>query len=251
MVYGRKRYPLRRRSSRLPLAARLRSRRSIYASVAPRGKYGVVGGCKQSRVRATTEFPAYAPLRVPQRAEFKAVTNVISSGFNNTPFINHVNEINQGTALIERIGVRAKMLAVLIKFAVKVQTSTVIAFGKLALVYDRQPQGVLPIANQIYDAGTVTGPQVTNNRDRFEILWEKTFSLTGNTSGGLANLTGKSSMMIDERISFSRDTNWAQGTSGAIANTRTGALYLVSMGDSPPGFALEYDGYHQTQYVDA
>lgn len=115
----------------------------------------------------------------------------------------------------------------------------------LLLVYDKQPGGVLAsVADVIFPANS-EGFENVANRDRFQILYRKQWSVIGGqgTSGGGEPYTDKSMYNVDEKVVFKRVASF-NGSTGLIGNLSFGALYAIVIGDTltavAPRFTVQY-----------
>jgi len=151
--------------------------------------------------------------------------------------LGHINPIATGSLLNQREGSRVSLCGVQIRGYAQAAAGP-LAIGCLVLVWDRQPQGAVPLITDIYTAVTPTSYQVTGTRDRFHILGRWDFKFVG---GGVAPTNESALQQIQYSVNFRKDNVYDNTGVGAIASVTTGALYLMSMGDQAgPGnpFAL-------------
>jgi len=139
--------------------------------------------------------------------------------------VNVLNTIRVGTAGYERIGNVVNIKAVVIGYLQATNTAL------WSIVYDRQPNGILPTFQDIYySVNNIGNPSATaymllnpRRMGRFEVLWMSK-TLTGNTNG-YGMLPG----IYNEYIQINRTTQYKSTSSPpVIGDIATGAIYLVS-----------------------
>lgn len=205
---------------------------------------GPVGTVRRFATRAVRELPLYAPLRRLPRREMKYHDNPASAAAaDTTGDIRYLSEIPQGDSVQTREGQRVTVLAILARGRAVANAATTVTLAQLMLVYDRQPNGTSPSILAILETVSPLALQQADSRDRFEILGRWTFNVIGNAT---APATGAESHMIELNIACRKQLVYDQSVgSGAITSARTGALYAVVTGFSPPGTgaATIYCGY--------
>lgn len=212
---------------RMPLSRRLRggriARRTQYAS-------GVAGSTKHIYARASRELALYVPPRRVEPAEMHYLDWTDDPLlFDTTGSIYHINAVGLGNGITERTGSRALMLGVQIRGEAYPGTIAVAALGSVMIVWDISPRGVLPAISDILDSVSTQSFQNAVNRDRFHILYRKDYKFAGNAATGL--ITNATNYVVDEFVRFQRSSVWTEAASGAIADCKVGALYLVTVGN--------------------
>lgn len=165
--------------------------------------------------------------------------------------------VQEGTGFFNRIGRKIEMRSLHIRGGI-FPNGTAQAVGdyvKWAIVYDRQPTGVLPIFSDIFKAydgaGAATSSQFSDvnldNRERFAVLRHKSFELPATAALQLASVSQTvvlegEHQNITEFIKLGGLTTHYNGTANpiTIANITTGALYLVTQG----AFATGTEGWY-------
>jgi len=124
---------------------------------------------------------------------------------------------------------------------------------RMSIVYDRNVNGAYPVTGDIYGANLQDGSVITGqldlpfnniNTDRFKVLYDKLQCLPPIVTGGIGQFSGPStqeSFVFNESIDLccletqylGNDLNESGGLT--ISNITTGALYLILIGDRPPG----------------
>jgi len=216
-----------RRTSRV---ARSRSRSRLT-------RYGVSGSTRQIVPRGVSEMPAYHKTRVGAGAlhptKFQDV-NVAAYAMNTTGTIALLPATVQiGSTINDFTGNRFVFSGLQARGNVKVGTTTTIAAGALLIVYDKSPRAALPTITEILDTADSQSFQKISNRDRFEILYRKDFSLSGTT----AAVTSDSMEIVNMNMSFNRVASMLTGNQYSVGTIVTGALYVVTVGDTVAGNA--------------
>lgn len=188
----------------------------------------VAGSDHAVQTQAVREAPLYAP-PIVRRQEMKELTlGAADFLLDLGGGVTLLNICGRGNALNQREGNRARFYSVRVcGSANSFQAANLASIGHMYIVYDKQPQGVLPLPADILFTEFF---QNINTRDRFEILYHKAFDFVGNISAA-ADLTTKSHYVINEKICFSKLTVWSDVASGNIADIRHGALYIVQVGN--------------------
>jgi len=107
--------------------------------------------------------------------------------------------------------------------------------ARVAFVWDRQPSGALPGASDIFKkdpgSGMLTGlsPPVMNQMDRFYIIWERIYPLHPETD--------QSIHVENLRLELESCVSVYSGSTAAITDVSSGALYAVAFSDTDPGSA--------------
>lgn len=173
---------------------------------------------------------------------------------NTTATITALNLITSGSASWQRVGRKVHLKSVHIRGYVNIGNPVAQEdYGRMMVVYDKQPNGALPTIQDILLDQINSGTDVSlsqrlsginlNNRDRFEILRDQQFWLppTANTSFTLAPgvafpMTIK--MFIDLK---GRETTYrADSSPGVIGDISTGSLLLITFGN----YASGTEGYN-------
>lgn len=161
-----------------------------------------------------------------------------------------MNQIGRGTSANERIGQQAKMISSYLQLSLEKAggnanpTSEV----RLALVYDREPNQVLPRAPQLWqDSGSTnvqTGlnqPIFMNNKFRWRVLWDIRLTLSDAYKQHLFIKKYKRLRSLPVRFT---------GTTGNAGQTSTGALWLFAISDITEGGAVPLlSGTHRLKFI--
>jgi len=135
-----------------------------------------------------------------------------------------LNGISQGDDINNRKGRKINLKSFHIKGGIYTLATSVAdqLVARMALIYDKQSNGVAPTFAQVYSDSTGHAGSTRNldNRERFKVIFEKSWYSGPNTS---------QCYPLDIYKSFNLDTVY-KGTDDAIASIATGALYLFIWG---------------------
>lgn len=204
-----------------------------------------------------TQLPGFITSRTP---EIKAVD--IPKGnllFKVAPSPVLLNPIQQGPEYYKRIGARVELKNLHIRGIITPKNSTEPipgAYGRIVIVYDRSPNGVIPQISDILQTRTQTGATSTteyseinlDNRDRFIILRDTEFYLPDMiptlvntiTQQVFPHNTGKE-MRYNEFIKMKGLITHFKGTSNpaGIGDYTIGAVYGIAISNADDNFSLE------------
>lgn len=138
-----------------------------------------------------------------------------------------------GSGPTERVGRSVKWVEAQMRFQL---TAAGQAGGpeaaRIAFVWDRQPSGVLPAASDIFktDGGggglqACAEPEM-GKMDRFYIIWERIYPLNPETDQGIH--------VENLRLELESCVSVYSGSTAAITDVSSGALYAVAFSDTPP-----------------
>lgn len=199
--------------------------------------------------------------------EIKAVDipyQIVSINQPATAIIALLNGVQTGTGFFNRIGSRIEMKSLHIRGVLRNGATAVQSFCRMAIVYDRQPTGALPIWSDIFQARDQTGTATNStasgvnldNRDRFVVVRDVQYFLpsVSNAAGVLTN--GPSYPGSDQESDINifiklkgLVTHFKSSSNPAtITDIATGALYFCTADQLNAGawqwqlgFRLRYD----------
>lgn len=189
-----------------------------YAPIASRGFRGIYGGKGQYK---------------RPRSELKTIeVNDSTVAANTTGTIVLINGVIQGTDYNQRVGRIFLMKSIYLraKFTNDSATVSPLTFRAM-IVLDSQTNGALPAITDILNAVTTTSTNNLNNRDRFKVLMDKTFSPTPSAR----------TVAITEQEVFKK---WYKkcsyevvngGTAATVGSIQTGGLYVIFLTDVAAG----------------
>jgi len=173
---------------------------------------------------------------------------------NNTPQIVVINPITIGSSMWNRIGRKISMKSIHLtgSFDPIVGNGTDITTScRLMLVYDKQTNGALPSYDDMF-RDQYNGPTDTNssgannflaginlnNRDRFEVIFDKRFILPPINLGepGIVTCTPDLAAFSYFANLKNREVHFkADSSTGVIGDISTGGLYIVTVADATNG----------------
>lgn len=197
---------------------------------------------RASDLRDDMPYPALTQM-IPRgfvgaRGDAKFLDTAFASYANNTTgSLTHISPIPQGVGVNQREGKACRVTSVNVRGVVAADTTTTTNVFSNYLVWDYQPNKVLPAITVVFDTITaVTFPSRENN-ERFKIIKKWYGVLIGNVT---TPATGKEAYAIDDYVRLPEDCNilcTTADTTGVITNTIQGALYFITMGTTAAGTA--------------
>lgn len=211
-----------------PKRARIAGRPSYVGKKPKRAPKGPPGTTRRYVSRTVRDMPLHAPYAA-SKPEMKYVdSGLLNWNMSVVGTIGHVNVIGTGSSIVgQREGARVTICGVQIRGYAQANAGP-LALGTLVLVYDRQPQGAIPLITDIYTAITPTSYAVSSARDRFQILGRWDYKFVG---PGVAPTNESALQQIQYTVACRKDSVYDNTGLGAIVNMTTGGLYLLSMGD--------------------
>lgn len=169
------------------------------------------------------------------------VNSVLTLPAFNTAWSNVIplNIIPLGNTSTTRIGRKINIRSLLFRCATS-STSGNPENARVLIVYDKQTNGVTPLAADILsNAVDTTSPMNLNNSERFLIIAD---FLTEQTQSGVENCLHK-----PEYRKINLDTMYGTNT-GTIGDINTGGLFLLACGTDSVGTSLVYT--NRIRYLD-
>lgn len=149
---------------------------------------------------------------------------------------NLLNGIAQGSSETSRVGRKITMRSLLVNWtfgpAITVQGS---ANCRLTVVYDKQPNGLIPVTTDIFHVDSHLTPMLLANSDRFTVLHNEWVQNPNVNIGGttIAQMSGSFYVKMLLETMYS-------GTGATILNINSGALYLLCSSDTGKADVLTY-----------
>lgn len=193
---------------------------------------------KKSTKKPFRNFSVPKPMPVP-RGEIKTVDiPLTSSNFVTTPTAILLNGTATGTNFVNRIGAKVTMKTIQFKANIQNILTSTEGVLRMLVVYDKQPNGALAAIGDVIESrdssntasSSIYSCPKVENRDRFEIIRDKTWHAPActNTGGVLTNLSYPSDddeMEFSEYIKLGKKTTY-KDTSSAITSISTGSLLM-------------------------
>lgn len=184
-------------------------------------------------------------LRKALMPETKSLVAALAPATNTTGSITLLNAIAKGTNDTGRIGNQVVIKSVWIRgFAAVTPATGVDQIHRYMLVWDKAPEGATPAITDILNAVTVYSFPNEDNRWRFKLMFDKTFSLNATAEAG-------SIKPIKPFIKCIKKVHYNDNSLGDIRDIQSGALYFVAIGTSAAGAtAGSYTGQSIIKFLD-
>ena len=155
-------------------------------------------------------------------------------GLNTTGTVTLIPVIPQGSDVNERIGRKVTLKSIAMRGYAVSNANTLVTYGRVMLVYDRQPNKALASMTDILDSASSLSFNNNQNRDRFLTIMNKSFTLCGNnTTAGQQTETSMICMDYFRKVNL--PMQFGSAGTGLIADITTGALLLVTVGATAAG----------------
>lgn len=161
------------------------------------------------------------------------ITNLDSSTSN----VILLSTIPQGASQSQRIGRKAWLDSIQVKGRIYSSTTTTISGVRWALVYDAQTNKSAPVFTDVFNTATYDCMKRDDNKNRFYILKDNIDVVIGNST---TPATGRESLVIDCFVKINKPIEFATAGTGAIGDTVSGGLFLVSIGEIVAGTAAAF-----------
>jgi hypothetical protein len=177
-------------------------------------------------------------LNIPQRVrqlKEPGYVDVATANYNldTTGSIALLNTIPQGAGTSERVGKRVTLKSLQCRGVASNNSTATINDIAILIVYDSRPTGVLPAITDILVEANPTSFNNDANSGRFRILKRIDSVLMGS---GANNYSARSAMNSDWYLDLKgKPQVFKTAATGAIGDIEEGALYVVTVGSSPPG----------------
>jgi len=143
-----------------------------------------------------------------------------------TPQIILLNGVATGTDYNTRVGREITMKSLYFRYQF---ASTVNAFLRFMIVYDKQCNGAAPAILDILSAVTFTSPNNLNNKDRFVTIMDKTVAFD----------TARQLYMFQKKYRKLNTTTQYSNTGATVGSIGTGSVYLIIFSQvDTPSFAF-------------
>jgi len=146
-----------------------------------------------------------------------------------------LNEIGKGFGVTERIKDRVYLRGFLLRGLITTGGDNAICKGSMMIIYDRRPNGALPLITDILT--TIDSVSFLNdaNAGRFQIMWRYDFCTAGNdrVSAFMDYRTSQSAKLINVAVDLRRSpTQFTPAGPGLVSDMVEGSLLIVTVGHS-------------------
>lgn len=178
---------------------------------------------------------------------------VASYVMDTTGTVTVLNSIDEGTGVSQRVGRKVCMKSVQLRGkVVPVDGVTSAVMGRIMLVWDKQPNGVLATIANILSAATSESYINLDNRERFVVLMDKHYGIGYYNTTATTAVADNTIKVVNKYKRLPQGTDVIfDGTGGGIADINTGALLLVTIGDQVAGDGAVAALVTRIRYTDA
>ncbi len=191
-------------------------------------RYGKKRYGRRGRTAVTKAGALYNPCRLGGEKLFlDTINNAIAVDI--TPVIFTLNIIDLGAGSSARTGRRVEMNSLYLRISFALNSTQTPNITRYMVLYDKQTNGAAPVIADILETTRVEGHFNMDNRQRFEILLDKTFAIP------LSVASVNSPVFRKHYIKMRcRDTIYT-GTGSGVADIATGGLFIMFMNDRAAG----------------
>jgi len=145
-----------------------------------------------------------------------------------------LNGIPQGTDYTQRIGRKVCLKSLLTRFTTVLNAATAASEAgdvvRLMIFYDSQTNAATPAVTDVLSYAGFDAPMNLTNRDRFKVIVDKFFMMSGYSSGGGALVAGTPMpRMLNKFKKMNLDVIFG-GTGGTVGSIQTGGLFALIIG---------------------
>lgn len=234
-------------SNNMAIVPYVRQRSMVaYSGMARRGYNTLANNSRRRYYRKFIVNTRTNPVYPRPEVKFKDTylgTNAVGLPIDNTGAqITLLNDIPQGTASQNRIGMQIALKNCYYQFVINIGTTTAPIVVRHILFWDRQPNGGTPptVSGDLLSNSNalVASPLALRNRNRFTIIADERITLSPN---------GDQIRIIEGFRTINQLSTYAD----AVNIPQTGALYVVLVSDEPSGAtAPTFYGSWRTRFLD-
>lgn len=177
----------------------------------------------------------YGRTRQALRSKETGFVDLAHAGYaaDTTGSVTLIATVAQGVSVNQRIGKKMRWKSMQIRGTVQANAASTVSGAAWMIIYDKKPQAALPAVVDILNTANCNSFLNDANSGRFTVLKRMDYSLSGNTT---TPATGNECEDVNEFLNLkSRKFAGTATTTGAIGAIETGALYLVTVGDTAVG----------------
>lgn len=204
------------------------SRWSIYGKATKQLAQDAYKGVQMVKQLVNTEF------------DFKDTTTGVSPTSGGSMTL--LNGMTQGDTASSREGNSIRMKSLDLRFYLTNNSTAVNTNTRVMLVHDKQPNGSTALVTDVLATNNVVSPRNLDNRKRFKVIYDRTFSLS---TAGPSNLNSAFYKKdFNQHVAFYNASN-----AGTIADISTGALFLLLLSDQAVN-APTINYYFRLRFID-
>lgn len=182
---------------------------------------------KRSKVTLVRTITAAAPKRVELKYDNGQVITVIPIAST----LALLSTIASGAAVNQRVGRHIAYHALEYNYHIYPQVGSVpFCQSRILFIYDRQPNGVLPVVLDIMENTNISTLQRQDTKQRFRVLYDKTHSMGWDDGGVSGTITYGNTIQHSEGVIDLKGLK-AQftGATNGIGDIEQGAIYTLLM----------------------
>lgn len=172
--------------------------------------------------------------------EFKSIDeNVAGINIDTTGALTLLNGCARGSDIDEREGREIMMKSIQMRGLINCNANAVNdQWARILIVYDRQTNGTVPTPADILNPASIPGMRNLENRKRFKILMDKTYTLNTNYTGAATVYDATNNHhFIEYYRKLEHPVTFNSGSAGTVADISTGSLYMLTLGSVVAGTA--------------
>lgn len=170
----------------------------------------------------------------------------------NTESVTLLNGIATGTDFTDRVGRKVILKSLFIRWAVVPQDQTVTDNTcRMCIVYDSQTNGAAPTYSDVFKEGNPLSQLNLNNRDRFQVLWDKCIQMSYLNNTATQALSGNKTVANGKKFKPLKHEMIFGGTAATVSSIQTGSIYLICLGSAVANAGHVFAFTSRIRFVDA
>lgn len=203
-------------------------------------KYKKKGFYKKSKGQKLTTVNTVKKM-LGKKLEHKISDVSFNGTYGQSAQITLINGLNQGANQSNRIGNEFIMKHLEIRLEMIVADTTNVC--RILVVLDRQANNAAFIQTDLFQVNNDPFSFINeDNKKRFKIIYDKTYATSTNW---------RPVVSIHKYINLKNIVTYCNGTTSAIGNIKTNALFFVMLSDSAVGPNPTFYGYSRLTYTDS
>lgn len=199
---------------------------------------------KRGYTKLSRQLPPFRGSQFPSEELKVKDLNLSIEAINTTGTFTLLNGLQQGSDFTNRVGRKVMWKSLYVRFLVQHdRTSAGAGAGvspnssvRIIIIHDMQTNGATPTVAALLNSANTTAPLNLDNRDRFKVLMDKFYAMPGVSKTATdINSAGNTAFTIKKYRKINFETIFNSGTSGAVADINSGAVWLFIIGDQASG----------------
>lgn len=225
-------------------------------------------GALRHKIMSAKDKPRVKRARTAQAAAFVQTKKVLASLMekkvvdtaqatyvcDTTGSVTLMNGMAQGTDFTQRVGRKYTNVAVQLEGQIIPADNVTQLIGnkiRVMVIYDKQPNGALPVITDVLTASTANAFMNLNNRDRFRVLIDHNTTLGGLQETATQAVAASPNV---ENVSVFKKVNLetiCDGTGATVADIQSGSIFLLTIGSQAAGLGHIFVAALRIRFVDA